>query len=106
MRGKCFELSKKLSEKEGYELLKGFYYEPFWNRKEQHWWCIDNEGRIHDPTKEQFPSKGIHEFYEEFDGFLDCSECGKRFKEENMKILGNGNYFLCSDVCALKFVGL
>jgi len=104
LRGKCKELAEKLAEEKGYRLVCGYYYEPHWSKKEQHWWCVDDQGNIHDPTKEQFPSKGIKEFYEEFNGFVECKNCGETIKEENA--IMQGRFPVCSGQCALRLVGL
>ena len=102
-RGKCKELAEKLASKNGYKLVRGFYYDPIWNKKEQHWWCVDNNGNIHDPTALQFPSNGMGE-YEEFNGIIECANCGRPIKEEEA-IIYNG-YPFCGDKCMLDFVGL
>lgn len=104
-RGKCLEECEKLVEQDSsLKLVRGYYYEPLWNTKEQHWWCVDRNGNIVDPTRLQFPSEGVEEFYEEFDGYVECSQCGKRLKEEDADI--EGRYAFCSTGCHLKFVGL
>jgi len=103
-RGNCKEMAQQLADKEGYTLVRGYYYEPFWDRKEQHWWCIDKEGNIHDPSKKQFPSNGIKEFYTEFDGTVECEQCGKVIKEE--EVVMQGRFPTCSYRCAGKLVGL
>lgn len=47
----------------------GFYHCPAWGRRE-HWWCVDREGKVVDPTRAQFPSAepglGVNR-YEELD---------------------------------------
>ena len=103
-RGKCKEESEKLAKEKGYILVRGYYYEPLWNREEPHWWCVDEDGVIHDPTRKQFPSGGIADFYTEFDGTVECAECGKIVEEKD--IIPMGNYACCSDLCAMKLVGL
>ncbi len=105
-RGKCQEMSKALAKEKGYKVVKGWYYDPLWNREEPHWWCVDDEGIIHDPTKLQFPSGGIPDFYREFKGIFTCPECGKDFPEKQVVIMGNGNYTCCSDQCAMSLIGL
>jgi hypothetical protein len=103
-RGKCKEFATALSQGMGYRLVRGYYHEPIWNTAEPHWWCVDSEGTIHDPTAKQFPSGGIPSFYEEFDGTVSCAECGKELREEDADI--EGNYAFCSLRCHMKFVGL
>lgn len=105
-RGKCKEFAKELAESSNGELeiVRGYYYEPLWNRDEPHWWCKDKNGVIHDPTKLQFPSGGMTEFYREFDGYLNCEQCGKQITES--EIVPIGNYATCSKRCAMSLVGL
>ena len=103
-RGHCRETAEKLSKERGYKLVKGFYNEPIWNIKEQHWWCVDNNGKIYDPSAKQFPSGGIEGFYEEYTGFVNCEHCGKKIAEEH--IIMQGRFPVCSEKCALFLVGL
>ena len=103
-RGKCKILAEQLSKEKGYELVRGYYNEPIWNTKEQHWWCVDDKGIIHDPSRKQFPSGGIAEFYERFNGYIDCKECGKSIHEDERIMIGR--YAVCSDKCAGLLVGL
>ena len=104
-RRKCKEMSESfIKENPEFRLVRGYYFDPIWNRKEPHWWCEDKEGNIHDPTKLQFPSGGIKDFYTEFDGYFECAECGVKVKEENAVQMGN--YVVCSSECAMKLVGL
>jgi len=103
-RGKCKEASEVACEKDSsLTLVRGYYYCPIWNTTEQHWWTVKEDGTIYDPTKKQFPSNGIGE-YIEFDGFLNCEECGKRISEEEAQPCGN--YPVCSTKCAMRLVGL
>jgi len=104
-RGRCKELCEALiKENPDLEIVRGYYHEPIWNTKEQHFWCKDKSGNIIDPTRKQFPSGGMPEYYEEFNGVIECSECGKRIKEEDADMAGN--YPVCSQLCAYKLVGL
>jgi len=104
-RGKCKEFCDELMEcNPSFQLVRGYYYEPLWNREEPHWWCVDECGAIHDPTKLQFPSGGISEFYREFDGTVDCEECGLKINEGD--IVMQGRYPVCSAICAMKLVGI
>jgi hypothetical protein len=102
-RGKCKELSEKAcAENPDLTLVRGYYHCPFWGRQ-SHWWTKDNEGKIFDPTKDQFPSRGMGE-YEEFDGYLECSNCGKRIHESEGSY--DSNYVFCSNLCHGRFVGV
>lgn len=104
-RGKCKEMCEALvADDPSLKMVRGHYYEPTWGREEPHWWCVNAEGVIIDPTKLQFPSGGIIDCYTEFDGTFDCEECGKNFPEA--ELVAAGNYPVCSNTCALKLVGL
>jgi hypothetical protein len=104
-RGKCKEECEKLIRKDpSLKMVRGYYHEPIWNTKEQHWWCKNKENEIVDPTKLQFPSGGMKEYYEEFDGNVECSECGKRLKEDDAQI--EGRYCFCCSRCYRKFFGI
>lgn len=104
-RGKCKEMSEALvAENPDLRLVRGHYWDPWWNREEPHWWCVDADGVIHDPTREQFPSKGVTEFYTEFNGMVACEQCGDAVEEANA--VACGNYMTCSNRCAHRLVGL
>lgn len=103
-RGKCKKMCEDLIEKDSsLKLVRGHYYCPIWNSNEQHWWVINSNGDIVDPTKDQFPSKG-NGFYEEFNGVYQCSECGKDILEEEADF--ESNYVFCSYQCHGRFVGV
>jgi hypothetical protein len=105
-RGKCKEMAEKaVKNNPNLILVRGWYYEPLWNKDEEHWWTKDkNTGEIFDPTAAQFPSGGIKELYTEFDNKISCSECGKMMTEETMQMCGR--YPVCSTKCAMRLVGL
>ena len=104
-RGNCKEECEKLVLKNPkLKLVLGWYHEPIWNTKEEHFWCVDEKGNIHDPTRLQFPSGGISEFYEEYIGVVQCAECGKEIQEKD--IIMQGRFTVCSGICALRLVGL
>lgn len=103
-RGKCKELSElECSKNPSLRLTRGHYYCPIWNSDEPHWWCVDEHGTVVDPSAKQFPSRGSG-IYTEFDGRIECAECGKTVSEESARF--EGNYAFCSDRCIIKFVGL
>ena len=102
-RGKCKELSEAAILKDPTLILvRGHYYDPLWG-EQAHWWTIKQDGTIYDPTKDQFPSKGLGE-YIPFDGILYCAECDKEMEEEGADI--DGNYAFCSYLCHGRFVGV
>lgn len=104
-RGRCKELAEDLirKSKKPLILVRGFYHCPFWG-KQQHWWTKDEDGNIIDPSSSQFPTNGVGAEYEEFDGTIECDECGKKVNEEDARI--EGRYALCSMKCLCKFVGI
>ena len=59
-------------------------------------------GVIVDPTKNQFPSKGVGD-YIEFDGTVECEYCGKRVDEEDAYFVDHHCY--CSGPCYGHDVG-
>lgn len=103
-RGKCKEFSEALcAEDPSLTLVRGYYYCHIWDRQEPHWWTVNAEGEIIDPTAKQFPSKGTGE-YIPFDGTYTCENCGKIVAEAQM--VPCGNYPTCSNQCAMRLVGL
>lgn len=109
-RGKCKEYAQELAATDpSLEIVRGYFHEPFWAEKQPHWWCKDSDGNIIDPSVKQFPSWKLAEidpslFYEEFDGIIQCAECGTSVKEENARF--DSNYAFCSTKCNMRFVGL
>jgi hypothetical protein len=104
LRGKCRELSEAaVAADPSLTLVRGHYFCPIWNTDEQHWWTVRADGSIFDPTREQFPSKGLG-IYTPFDGTVECSECGKQLKEEEASF--ESRYCFCSTKCHMRFVGL
>lgn len=102
-RGKCKEMSEALAKANpALRVVRGHYFDPEWGA-EPHWWCVDKDGKVHDPTALQFPSEGRGE-YVEFDGWLECEECGKSIHENETTF--NGNHGYCSNECACRAVGL
>ena len=103
-RGKCLEFCElAIKEDPTLTLVRGYYYCPIWNTNQPHWWTVRPDGSIFDPTKDQFPSKGVG-IYTPFNGLISCSECGKEIKEEEADI--DGNYAFCSYRCHSNFVGI
>lgn len=102
-RGKCKEMSEALVVADPtLTLVRGYYFCPIWG-EQPHWWAKRPDGTIVDPTKDQFPSKGLGH-YIEFDGNIECSNCGKLIKEEDADI--DGRYAFCSYECHGHFVGV
>lgn len=105
LRGKCHAMASDLCAVDvRLRLVRGHYYCNRWG-KQAHWWCVDQNGNIVDPTREQFPSLGFGR-YEEYDGTIVCDQCGKRQPESESIIGGNGHYTFCSGECYGRFVGV
>lgn len=102
-RGNCYkECEKLVAENPALKMVRGHYDDPIWG-PQPHWWCVNEAGEVIDPTKNQFPSKGFAE-YIEFDGNVECSQCGRRMKEDEAHF--ESNYCFCSTPCHMRFVGL
>lgn len=102
-RGKCKELSEEAIKQDStLTLVRGHYICQFWGEQD-HWWTVRKDGSIYDPSKNQFPSKGIGE-YIPFNGICYCAECGKEINEQDADI--EGRYAFCSYTCHGKFVGV
>jgi hypothetical protein len=103
-RGKCREMSEAaVAENSNLRLVRGYYWCPVLNTKNPHWWTVDGDGVIFDPTRLQFPSAGIGT-YEEFNGFVTCAECGVEVSEN--EAVTEGNYTCCSYRCMCALVGI
>ena len=101
-RGKCKEMSEHLCKEDPtLTLQRGWYECPIWG-KQQHWWCTTPEGKIIDPTKDQFPSKGIGT-YIKYAGVLVCEYCGTSIQEDDAYFVEQHVY--CSYRCYGKDVG-
>lgn len=78
--------------------VRGHYYCAFQGER-QHWWLIDEEGEVVDPTASQFPSKGI--------GFYDIWD--ETQEEPTGKCPNCGDYcykgrHVCSDSCEVSYI--
>lgn len=77
--------------------VRGHYFCPVWGER-AHWWLVTSGGEVVDPTKEQFPSKGIGH-YEPWDESQPeptgmCPECGEHCYDFNT---------FCSDACGRAY---
>jgi hypothetical protein len=103
-RGKCREACEAIKQEDHtLTLVRGTYYCPIWGSNEEHWWCVDKDGKIVDPTAEQFPSKGLG-FYTPFDGYVECAQCGKKIQEEKAEMAGR--FPVCDGRCYGRLVGV
>lgn len=102
-RGRCRELAEAAVRADPtLTLTRGHYWCPLWG-KQEHWWAVRPDGSIHDPSKAQFPSKGLGD-YLPFDGFVECAECGKKLLEDEARY--DSRYAFCSTLCHGRFVGV
>lgn len=103
-RGKCRQMSEDAAKADpSLTVVRGHYWCPMWNRTEAHWWCVDKDGKIVDPTAQQFPSAGMGD-YIPFDDIFCCEQCGKTIPEDDA--IQMGNYIVCSTGCACRLVGI
>lgn len=103
-RGMCKELAESAAaEDRSLTVVRGHYFCLVWARDEPHWWCKREDGTIVDPSARQFPSNGAG-VYEEFDGIVECANCGKEMPEADARF--DGRYAFCSTRCNMRFVGL
>lgn len=103
-RGKCREAVEALCKSDKrLTPVRGHYICPIWG-KQAHWWATNSNGDIIDPTAKQFPSGGIGE-YIPFDGMVECAECKRQMREEDVKKY-ESRYAFCSEVCFGRFVGV
>jgi len=103
-RGKCREMSEALvAEDSSLTLVRGWYDCPMWGRQ-AHWWCRTQDGTIVDPTVKQFPTAGVGAAYIEYDGIIQCEQCGKEVHEDDATI--DGHHAFCSDRCYAKCIGM
>lgn len=104
--GRCHELASAAAAADPtLRLVRGHYYCPVWGER-AHWWCVKPDDTIVDPSVLQFPTAGFGATYVEFDGNVDCDQCGKTLKEEDATIADNGHYAFCNSLCYGRFVGV
>ena len=76
----------------------GFYHCPVIGER-THWWCVDPDGGVVDPTAKQFPSNGQFEYQELVQGrdpipSGKCPNCGGWCYD---------GAYLCSDACHAEY---
>jgi len=96
--GKCRETTQAMIEAfPELRRVRGHYYCAIWGERE-HWWLETEDGKIVDPTAEQFPSRGFGE-YIEWDESQRlptgmCPNCGGYAYDGNT---------CCSDACSAAY---
>lgn len=81
--GECHEVSHAMAAVfTELTVKKGFYHCHSWGRR-THWWLVDEDGQIVDPTARQFPSAGRGDYQAISDDELPelvptgrCMDCG------------------------------
>lgn len=105
--GACASITRKMWEAFPFELrrVRGFYYCTFWGRRE-HWWLVDLNNNVVDPTASQFPSNGMGTYEELTDEEVEkccpvgkCPNCGNELYKDNEY----GTEF-CNEDCANSYV--
>ena len=83
---------------------RGFYYCFIWGER-QHWWLVDPNGSIVDPTAAQFPSRGTCAYRELSDEEVErevpigkCANCGEPTYRH-----GYSSDF-CSENCGISYI--
>ena len=79
LTGRCAEITATMAaERPDLRRVRGIYVCPIWGRRE-HWWLVDAENSIVDPTASQFPSGGLGEYEEHIEGTPEpsglCLDC-------------------------------
>lgn len=97
--GECAEATSRMLEVfPELTRVRGHYYCPIWGER-AHWWLVTDDGKIVDPTKDQFPSKGIGHYEPWIEGSPEptgmCANCGE--------LVYDGGT-VCSEVCGRAYV--
>jgi len=80
--------------------------------KAEHWWCVDPQGNVIDPTADQFrvmlrpPIIGYEPYDRAKHGPMrvgKCMNCGDAIYDDNPRFKGHGNPGICSDECEEDF---
>lgn len=108
-RGRCKELCEKAIQADPtLSIVRGHIFVRLWPSDpfQPHWWCRRPDGTILDPSWEQFPFQvaPAASLYEEFDGQVQCSNCGKEGHEKDF--FADSRYIFCSSECYGQFVGI
>jgi hypothetical protein len=96
--GACREVTERLAAQfPELRRVRGHYYCVTWGER-AHWWLVDPEGNIVDPTASQFPSKGKGQYVEWVEGTKEptgrCPNCGD--------LCYDGGY-CCSENCGIAY---
>lgn len=83
--------------------VAGWYIDAVWGSRE-HFWAVDTDGKIVDPTVEQFPTGHIpsRRVYAPYEGVYPCPGCGILIECERLEDAGEP----CCGACYGSMVGI
>ncbi len=96
--GKCAEATIEMKNRfPELKRVRGHYYCVIWGER-THWWLVDEENNIVDPTAIQFPTKGAG-IYDEIDetGPIPTGKC------PNCSEYCYDNNYCCSESCHREY---
>jgi len=96
--GNCAEITLAMGRQfPGLQRVRGHYMCPVWGER-AHWWMVDANGNVVDPTADQFPSRGTGEYIPWVEGAQEptgmCPNCGGA-------VYDGGT--VCSENCYVEF---
>lgn len=99
-RGKCMDAAQEMASVFPQLRVEKGHVESA-NGREAHWWCVDTDGSIVDPTRGQFHGVVEYEAFQEGDEVRlgRCMECGDEIWGQPSR----GLQCICSDACAIAF---
>ena len=95
--GRCAEITQEMvAAFPELTRVRGHFNDAVWGRR-AHWWLVDRDGSIVDPTAAQFPCKGVG-FYEPWPEGTEeptgkCLNCGE---------YAYGHQTFCSKICEIE----
>lgn len=97
--GKCSEaVDNMISTFPELSKVRGWVDDAYWGERE-HWWCLDTENNIVDPTRKQFPAPYNYRPWDESKGdppvSKPCLDCGLGFYGEG---------YFCSKRCEVAYM--
>jgi hypothetical protein len=97
--GECAEITEKMSQAfPELRRVRGHYYCTTWGER-AHWWLIDEDMQVVDPTASQFPSKGTGVYVAWTEGTKEptglCPNCGEHCYDGDQ---------VCSESCHNAYV--
>ena len=102
--GKCEEAATAMAEIfENLTIVKGHVYCDWGKRS--HWWCVDTQGTIVDPTKSQFGSITEYDPWEPGNEVCagKCMNCGEEIWVTIQSLDNSVHESICSKKCEAEF---